>query len=297
MPIPTLSARHLTRFTATLAMAVMIAGCGPSVSSSDTASETPSERASVSAASAIDLSQLRMIDLSHAFNAQTIYWPNSPTTFSLQSQAKGSTPGGWFYSANSFSSPEHGGTHLDAPVHFSQQGRSNDQIPVSQLIGHAVVIDIRDKVASAPDYLLTRDDVLAFEQAHGRIAPNSIVLLRTGWSSRWPDRKAYLGDDVPGRTDRLHFPSFGLDAATLLVEERQAGVLGADVASIDGGQSTDFQVHRLAGSRNVPGLENLTNLDSLPATGAIIIALPMKIEGGSGGPLRAVALVPAVAKP
>lgn len=253
--------------------------------------------ATATSAAALDLARFRTIDLSHAYNAQTIYWPNSPTTFVLQSQAKGPTPGGWFYSANSFSSPEHGGTHLDAPVHFSEQGRSSDQIPVSQLIGNAVVIDIREKVANAPDYLLTRDDVLAFEQAHGKIAPNSLVLLRTGWSSRWPDRKAYLGDDTPGRTDQLHFPSFGPDAAKLLVEERQASVLGADVASIDGGQSKDFQVHRLAGSRNVPGLENLTNLDSLPATGAIVIALPMKIEGGSGGPLRAVALVPATTRP
>lgn len=248
--------------------------------------------ASVSAAPALDLVRLRMVDLTHAYNAQTIYWPNSPTTFALESQAKGPTPGGWFYSANRFSSPEHGGTHLDAPVHFSEQGQSSEQIPLSQLIAPAVVIDIRDKVAQAPDYLLTRDDVLAFEQAHGTIAAGSIVLLRTGWSSRWPDRKAYLGDDEPGRTDRLHFPSYGAEAARLLVEERQVALLGADVASIDGGQSQDFQVHRIAAAKNVPGLENLTNLDSLPPTGAFVLALPMKIEGGSGGPLRAVGLVP-----
>lgn len=273
--------RRVLRLVTSLA-ALSALGCG---SASPAATGSPE-------APALDLARLRVIDLSHAYNAQTIYWPNSPTTFSLESQANGPTPGGWFYSANSFSSPEHGGTHLDAPIHFSEQGRSSEQIPVAQLIGAAVVVDITDKVAQAPDYLLTRDDVLAFEQMHGQIAANSIVPLRTGWSSRWPDRRAYLGDDTPGRTDRLHFPSFGPDAATLLVEERRVSVLGADVASIDGGQSKDFQVHRIAAAKNVPGLENLTNLDSLPATGAYVVALPMKIEGGSGGPLRAIALVP-----
>jgi kynurenine formamidase len=277
--------RHCTVVAGTLMVVAVLEGCAPSAPASATA-------AADATTPALDLARLRSVDLSHAYNAQTIYWPNSPTTFSLQSQAKGPTPGGWFYSANSFASPEHGGTHLDAPVHFSEQGRSSEQIPVAQLIGPAVVIDIAGKVAQAPDYLLTRDDVLAFEQRHGKIAANTMVLLRTGWSSRWPDRKAYLGDDTPGRTDQLHFPSFSADAAKLLVEERQVSVLGVDVASIDGGQSKDFQVHRIAAARQVPGLENLTNLDSLPPTGAFVLALPMKIEGGSGGPLRAVALVP-----
>ena len=279
----TRSARGITAKSGTLMLGAVLAGCAPA---------GPASTADSTTMTAIDLTRVRMIDLSHAYNAQTIYWPNSPTTFSLQSQAKGATPGGWFYSANSFASPEHGGTHLDAPIHFSEQGRSSEQIPLSQLIGPAVVIDVSAKVASVPDYLLTVDDVLAFEQTHGRIPANSMVLLRTGWSSRWPDRKAYLGDDTPGRTDQLHFPSFGPEAARLLVDERGVSVLGADVASIDGGQSKDFQVHRIAAAKNVPGLENLTHLDSLPPTGAIIIALPMKIEGGSGGPLRAVAVVP-----
>jgi kynurenine formamidase len=123
-----------------------------------------------------------------------------------------------------------------------------------------------------------------------------MVLLRTGWSRHWPDRAAYLGDDTPGDASNLHFPSFGEDAARLLVEERNVAALGADVASIDYGQSTDFPVHRIAMAKNVPGFENLTNLEQLPATGAWIIALPMKIAGGSGGPLRAVAAIPANAR-
>jgi kynurenine formamidase len=243
-------------------------------------------------APALDLTRLRLIDLSHPFNAQTIYWPNSPTNFALNSQANGKTPGGWYYRANSFSSPEHGGTHLDAPSHFAEQGYASDQIPLTQLVAPAVVIDISAAAATNADYLLTRDDVLAFEKTHGVIPAGSMVLLRTGWSRKWPDKKAYLGDDTPGRTDHLHFPSFSPEAATLLVDERKVAVLGADVASIDYGQSADFQVHRLAMAKNVAGLENLTNLDSLPPTGAFVVALPMKIEGGSGGPLRAIALVP-----
>jgi kynurenine formamidase len=156
----------------------------------------------------------------------------------------------------------------------------------------AVVIDVTAKAAADPDYRLTTADVLEFERRHGRLVPGTIVLLRTGWSARWPDRKTYLGDDTPGDASRLRFPSFGVDAARLLVEERGVAALGCDVASIDYGQSTDFMVHRIAAARDVYGLENLTNLDGVPATGAIIIALPMKIAGGSGGPVRVVALTP-----
>ncbi len=244
------------------------------------------------AAQQVDLSRSRIVDLTHPFNSETIYWPTSPSTFELQRLAHGQTDGGFFYAANAFSSPEHGGTHLDAPIHFAENRHTTDQIPLNQLIAPAIVIDVADSAARNPDYQLSRSDVLAFEQAHGRIRPGTIVLLRTGWSQHWPNRRAYLGDDTPGDASRLHFPSFGVDAARMLVEERGVAVLGADVASIDHGQSRDFLVHRTAAARNVPGLENLTNLDQLPPTGAIVIALPMKIQGGSGGPLRAVAIVP-----
>jgi kynurenine formamidase len=154
-----------------------------------------------------------------------------------------------------------------------------------------VVIDIAAQAAKSRDYMLTTQDVWAFEKQHGRIARGTIVLVRTGWSRHWPDAKAYLGDNTPGDASKLSFPSYGVDAAKQLVEERGVAALGIDTASIDYGKSTDFLVHRLAGANNVPGLENLTNLDQLPARGATVIALPMKIEGGSGGPLRAIALV------
>ncbi|HEX6574667.1 MAG TPA: cyclase family protein [Gemmatimonadaceae bacterium] len=239
-----------------------------------------------------DLLSNKLVDLTHALNDKTIYWPTSPTTFKLDRLAFGRSDGGWFYAANTFSAPEHGGTHLDAPIHFGEGKQTSDKIPLDHLIGRAVVINIADKAAGNADYRLSRDDVLAFERRYGRIPNGSIVLLRTDWSKRWPDKKRYLGDDTPGDVSRLHFPSFSEEAVRLLVERRGVKAIGADVASIDYGQSKDFIVHRIVADRNVPGLENLTNLDQLPATGASIIALPIKIEGGSGGPVRVIALVP-----
>lgn len=241
---------------------------------------------------ALDLTRFTMVDLSHAFDSSTVYWPTSPSSFALTTLSRGPTPGGWFYSANAFSSPEHGGTHLDAPIHFSDAGQTSDAIPLERFIAPAIVIDVTDSAAANPDYALTPADLASFERTHGTIAAGSIVLVRTGWSARWPDRRSYLGDDTPGDASKLHFPSIGPEAARLLVEQRRIATLGVDVASIDIGASATFDVHRIAAARNVVGLENLTALDRLPPTGAFVIALPMKIAGGSGGPLRAVALVP-----
>jgi len=240
---------------------------------------------------ALDISKQTIVDLSHAYGPSTVFWPTSPIKFTLEKVADGKTEGGYYYAANTFCAPEHGGTHLDAPRHFNESGQAAEQIPLEKLIGPAVVIDISAKAAANRDYLATREDVLAFEKANGQIAPGTIVLLRTGWSRFWPNAKAYLGDDTPGDASKLSFPSYGPDAARLLVDERRVAALGIDTASNDYGKSTDFQVHRIAAAKNVPGLENLTNLDKLPARGATIVALPMKIEGGSGGPLRAVAFV------
>jgi kynurenine formamidase len=240
---------------------------------------------------ALDLAGARLIDLTHAFGAQTLYWPTSPTAFRLDTLAWGPTPGGYFYSSLSLSTPEHGGTHLDAPIHFAEGAHTADVVPLERLMAPAVVLDITASAAADAGYTLTIADVEAFEREHGRIAPGTIVLLRTGWSRYWPDRRAYLGDDTPGDASKLRFPSYGVEAARLLVNERGVAALGADVASIDAGASTDFQVHRVAAAANVPGFENLTNLDRLPPTGALVIALPMKIAGGSGGPLRAVGVV------
>jgi kynurenine formamidase len=244
-----------------------------------------------SAALGIELSDYRLVDLTHAYDEDTIYWPTAPSKFELTTLAAGETEAGFYYSAYSLCSPEHGGTHLDAPVHFSENGLPNHALPLESLIAPAVVIDVSAKAAADRNYRLSVEDVLSFEARHGTIAAGSMVLLRTDWSQRWPNVAAYMGDDTPGDAGRLSFPSYGLEAATLLVDERRVVMLGVDTASIDYGASQDFPVHRTAAARNVGGLENLTNLADLPATGSTVLALPMKIEGGSGGPVRVVALV------
>lgn len=243
-------------------------------------------------AQTIDLSSSKVVDLSHAYDANTIYWPTEATGFQLRQEHKGLTKGGFFYYSNAFCSPEHGGTHIDAPMHFAESRWTNSDIPLDRLIRPAVVIDIAEKAAKNPDYALAVADIGAFEEANGRIPDGAIVLLRTGWSARWPDRKAYLGDDAPGKTDNLHFPSFGPEAAAVLVAERHVSLIGVDTASVDIGPSQDFLVHRTIGAANVPGLENLTNLDQLPPTGALVIAMPMKIAQGSGAPARVIAFAP-----
>ncbi len=242
--------------------------------------------------SGVELSDYRIVDLTHPYNEDTIYWPTSPSSFELTELAFGETPGGWFYSAYAFSMPEHGGTHFDAPVHFSEDGAAVHEVPLSDLIAPAVVIDVSARAADDPNYQLTVEDVLEFETRNGAIESGTIVLLRTGWGDRWPNTAAYLGDDTPGDVSRLSFPGYGEDAGRLLVEERDVALLGIDTASIDHGPSQDFAVHVLAASHNVGALENLTRLDELPPTGFTLFALPIVIEGGSGAPMRAVALVP-----
>ena len=243
-------------------------------------------------APAIDLARADLIDLTWPYDDKTLYWPTSPSAFELKELAYGPTPGGWFYSSYAICTPEHGGTHLDAPIHFAEGKQTVDRIPLERLVAPAIVIDVADRAATNADYRLTADDVRAWEARHGTIAPGTIVMLRTGWGQRWPNRKSYFGDDTPGKTDNLHFPSYGEDSARLLVEERRVAAIGVDTASIDYGQSRDFLVHRVVGAANVVGLENLTNLGDVPATGAWIVALPLKITRGSGAPARVVAFVP-----
>ncbi len=239
-----------------------------------------------------NLAFAKIVDLSHTFDAETVYWPTSPSSFELEELHKGTTEAGFFYSANTFSAPEHGGTHLDAPIHFAEGAWTTDQIPLDRLIGPAVVIDASARASLDRDYLLTAADMRAWETEHGTIPQASIVLLYTGWSKRWPDRLSYLGDDTPGDAAHLHFPGYGEDAARLLAHERKAAVVGIDTASIDHGQSRYFLAHQALAAANVPALENVANLDQLPPTGAWVVALPMKIGSGSGGPVRIAAFVP-----
>ena len=239
-----------------------------------------------------DLRTARVVDLTHPFDERTPYWPTATRGFELAPVHYGRTEAGYFYYAYSFCAPEHGGTHLDAPIHFGEGRWTADQIPVERLVRPAVVIDVAAASAADADHRLTADELQTWEARHGRIAEGTIVLLRTGWSARWPDKKRYLGDDTPGDASRLHFPSYGAEAARILVADRKVAALGVDTASIDPGSAKDFPVHQIVAAANVPGFENLAGLDALPPTGAWVIALPMKIAGGSGGPLRAIALVP-----
>ncbi|OLE54617.1 MAG: cyclase [Acidobacteria bacterium 13_1_20CM_3_53_8] len=234
----------------------------------------------------------RIVDLSYAFDEQTVYWPTADT-FHLETVAEGMTPQGYFYSAYKFSAAEHGGTHIDAPVHFAQGHNTVDRIPLEQLMGEAILVDVTKQCATNHDYLISVDDFQKWEQANGKIPQGAIVLLRTGFGKFWPDRKQYLGTDErgAGAVPKLHFPGLSPDAARWLTQNRSIKAIGLDTASIDYGQSTQFESHRTLFAANVPAFENLANLDQLPAKNFNIIALPMKIKGGSGGPLRVVAIV------
>lgn len=237
--------------------------------------------------------QARWVDLTHPFNSQTIYWPTS-RGFQLEKVADGMTPAGYYYAANNISAAEHGGTHLDAPIHFAQGRQTTDQIPLRQLIGPAVVVDVSAKASQNSDYLISVEDLQAFEAAHGRIPEGAIVLFRTGWGSRWPDRERYLGTALSGEEaiPLLHFPGLDPSAARWLVTERRVNAVGIDTPSIDYGQSSTFDAHRILFEADIPAFENVARLDQLPEVGSYVVALPMKIEGGSGGPLRIVAVIP-----
>ncbi len=237
--------------------------------------------------------EIPIADLTYAFGDSTIYWPTAEP-FAREVEAHGMTEGGWWYAAGSFSAAEHGGTHLDAPIHFAEGGRTATEIPLADLTGAAVAIDVSGAATADPDHLIGVAELEAWEAANGRIPARSIVLLRTGWGERWPDPERYLGTARRGAdaVAELHFPGLHAAAATWLVDEREVKAVGIDTASIDRGQSTDFEAHRVLAEANVPIFENVAHLDQVPATGSWVVALPMKIEGGTGGPLRIVAFVP-----
>jgi kynurenine formamidase len=233
----------------------------------------------------------KVVDLSHSFGPETIYWPTAEP-FKLRRVAYGRTPQGYFYAANNISMAEHGGTHVDAPIHFAEGRRTTAEILLSSCIGPACVIDVTSQATADRDYRLTVDDIRTWERRHGRIPRGAIVVMNSGWHRHWPNRGNYLGTDKPLDVENLHFPGFSREAAEFLVNQRDIAALAIDTASIDYGQSKDFIAHQVLNGANKPAFENLTNVDKLPATGATLIALPLKIEGGSGGPARIIAVVP-----
>ena len=232
----------------------------------------------------------RVVDLSHPFDANTVYWPTAEP-FKLETDFEGVTDKGYFYSAYRYSAAEHGGTHIDAPVHFAKGHHPVDEIPLDQLMGNGIVIDVTAQCAANRDYLVSVTDFENWERRNGRIAPGTIVFLRTGFAKYYPDRKMYLGTDERGAeaVARLHFPGLDPSAARWLTQNRSIKAIGLDTASIDRGQSTLFESHRVLFEKDIPALENVANLDQLPEKGFSVIALPMKIKGGSGGPVRIVA--------
>ena len=234
----------------------------------------------------------RIVDLTHPFDATTIYWPTEEG-FVHERGFAARTEQGYWYEAHRFRAAEHGGTHVDAPVHFGEGRRSVDAIPVEQLLGPAVVVDASAACARDRDHRIGVDELAAFEAAHGRIPEGAIVLLRTGYGRFWPDRVAYLGTDERGggALAKLHFPGLHPDAARWLADERRIAAVGIDTASFDFGASKTFDTHRVLAEREIPCFENVAHLDALPVTGAFAIALPMKIQQGSGAPLRIVAIV------
>lgn len=244
------------------------------------------------AAFALDLNDVKIVDLSYAYDSRTIYWPTSQK-FKMERVFAGRTKEGYHYEANNICTAEHGGTHIDAPLHFYKGRWAVDRIPLKKLIGKAIVVDVRPRAAKNPDYQVTVQDFVDWEEAHGPIPNGAIVLIRTGYGRRWPNPVKYLGTDERGPTAvrQLHFPGLKPYAAKWLTTKRNVNAVGIDTASIDYGQSRLFESHVTLFRKNIPVFENLANLDELPVKGFSVVALPMKIGGGSGGPLRIVALV------
>lgn len=235
----------------------------------------------------------KIIDLTHEFSEETVYWVTAKE-FDLEEVAKGPTPQGFYYSANNFSGAEHGGTHIDAPIHFAENRQSVNEIPLEKLMGSAIKIDIKENALKDRDYLISIEDLKSWETSQNMQIPDgSIVLLETGYSKFYPDKIKYLGTDErgPEAVKLLRFPGLSPEAAQWLVDERNINAIGLDTPSIDYGQSTGFESHVILLSENIPAFENLTNLDQLPYKDFMVIALPMKIKDGSGGPLRIIGIV------
>jgi kynurenine formamidase len=241
----------------------------------------------------IIIKESNLIDLTYTFDSTTLYWPNNVCGFEHKKDFKGTSPAGYFYSSYSICTPEHGGTHIDAPIHFAEGHLTVDSIPLSSLSGRGIIVDVSEKALKNRDYLVTVTDLQEWEKANGEIKTGTIVLFRTGYGQFYPNREKYFGTALTGEKaiPELHFPGISAEAATWLVKTKKAKAVGLDTPSMDYGQSKDFMTHRILLGANIPGFENVANLDKLPLKGFEIIALPMKIGGGSGAPLRIAASV------
>jgi kynurenine formamidase len=193
------------------------------------------------------------------------------------------------YYLNKFSTGEHCGTHVDAPIHFIAGGNSIDEIAPPRLVGPLVLLDVRQAAAANPDLEITLDDVRQWEKAHNEIPMGAFVVAHTGWWKKWSTPKDYVNVEQDGRA---HFPGFSSDAARFLVEMRKIRGVGIDTLSIDPGVSKEFPAHHIVLKTGAINIENMTNLDDLPKAGATLVIAPLRIGKGSGAPARVFAVVP-----
>jgi len=244
----------------------------------------------VAASMAMAEDSRRLLDLTHSFDKSTIYWPTEDG-FKLIRESAGVTDGGYYYAANRFMCAEHGGTHIDAPIHFFEKGKTVDQLPLSQLMGAGVCVDVTRKCAADRDYQVTVEDFQRWEAQHKLKLENKIVLIHTGFGRFWPDREKYLGTKEQGKVGvaKLHFPGLDPAAADWLITRRHIRMVGIDTASIDHGQTQNYPTHQRLFRDQVPALENVADMSELSNLEFNVIALPMKIGGGSGAPCRVVA--------
>jgi kynurenine formamidase len=229
-----------------------------------------------------------MLDMTYPLDDAAIFWPTAKP-FSLTKVAWGITEGGWWYASNEFSASEHGGTHADAPIHFGAGGRTIDQIPLAEWIGPAVKVNVTEQCSQDRDYLLTGDDLKAWEKDNGRIPAGSWVIMYTGIGTRhYPDRKMVLGTEKTGEEaiPELSFPGFSVESVEFLLGERNIRGIAIDTPSIDRGKSRDFKVHQVLFAADKLALENIAKLDQLPAKGATLYVIPMFIKEGTGAPAR-----------
>lgn len=229
--------------------------------------------------------KLKIVDLSHVINSKTPDFFGDKDIYHFSHSTTAKEDG---YSTGTFQTPEHFGTHVDAPVHFAKGASPIDKIPVKRLVLPAVVIDIRKHVGESSDCVLTVPMIEAWESEHGKIPSNAAILLLTGWSQRWDSEKEYRNVDAQ---EQMHFPAYSEDAAKFLIDERNATAIGVDTLSIDPGNSKSYPVHKVAANRDVYIIENLTNLDDLPALGSLLFCGCPALEGGTGCPSRVIAIV------
>ncbi|RPI02065.1 MAG: cyclase family protein [Calditrichaeota bacterium] len=222
-----------------------------------------------------------LIDLSHPVSMKMPHWPGDPLTV-IQSCSNVSCDG---YNLNQLTIGEHSGTHLGAPFHFLDQGKTIDQIKLQQLVSTGIKVDISAQTGENADYLATIEDVLRCENDLNCIPQNAVVLFESGWSRYWHQEQQYWGSDEKG----MHFPGITLAAADYLVNHWKIAGLGIDTAGIDGGQSKDLKVNRFCAQHDVFHLENLTRLHELSLTFTLFIGA-LAIERGSGSPCRVLAM-------